>query len=204
MAQQTPQTNDTEPTVRVTTAKRFQPKSYQDRDPESDTRKDRPESMMGVVVMVLILAVGAGGVMWYGPDQALDAAKELMKSKKGSAAEEPAEKVPDVQEKVTPQANRKHRDTEAFAIKKEVVRPVRTKAAVVPVEAPKPKPKLRTTPIQVGMDRQQLIELWGLPDMKTSSSQGGHLIENFAYASRSRPMQTVVLEDGLVVAAGTN
>jgi len=103
-----------------------------------------------------------------------------------------------------PQANRKHRDTEAVAIKKEVVRPVRTKAAVVPVEAPKPKPKLRTAPIQVGMDRQQLIELWGLPDMKTSSSQGGHLIENFAYASRSRPMQTVVLEDGLVVAAGTN
>src|ERR1700759_1197166 len=126
MAQQTQPTNDTEPTVRVTTAKRFQSKSYQDRDPESDTRKDRPESMMGVVVMVLILAVGAGGVMWYGPDQALDAAKELMKSKKAPAAEEPAEKVPDVQEKVTPQANRKHRETEAVAIKKEVVRPVST------------------------------------------------------------------------------
>jgi hypothetical protein len=58
----------------------------------------------------------------------------------------------------------------------------------------------RPAHVRLGIERRELLELFGAPDMKATSIAEGHLIENYSYLNPSQAQQVIVLKDGRVVA----
>jgi hypothetical protein len=193
------QSNDTAPFLRFFTAANSAPKGASNRLPESDMNQQEPGSMLGIIILVLVLAAGASGVILYGPTKTINAARDLMQPHKSPPKDSSTDNNPDIEVKPARSIVRKHRATKIVSTIMDSAQPA------LPIASPAPPlPRFQAGKVQVGMFRRELLELWGAPNMKATSRVDGHLVENYSYASALRPAQTVVLRDGLIISTGDN
>jgi hypothetical protein len=155
---------------------------------------------MAVMLMAAVLVMGVAGVVIFGPDKAVNVITGLVSSSKAApqdAAEEPA---------VVPEP----KPAKSTAVRKQpappmvVARLAPTSAVPAPGPVTGPARQARPVHVRMGIERRELLELFGTPDMKATSIEDGHLVENYSYLSSSRAQQVIVLKDGRVVATDVN
>jgi hypothetical protein len=193
------QADDSAPNVRYLTATRFS-----SRDGERDSLEDqqKPAGNAGVMIMVAVLIAGVGGVIFVGPEKTMDIAKGIVSSQKKAAQDAPVENTPEEEPKpVRAAAAPKTRTPVPTAAPREAVVAARTTAADA---AAAEQLRRRAVKVIVGMHRRELLELYGAPDMKATSMESGHLVENYAYLNPAKAQQTIVLKDGQVIETGAN
>jgi hypothetical protein len=189
------QREDSEPIVRNRTQERFAGMTdYR----ANEGGQEKPGGTLGVVMMAGVLVMGVSGVLLFGPEKAVNAVMGLVASSKASRQEAPAEEAVDIPSKPARlTSGRKQREPDAAVARRET-RAARPPAPAMPVATPPRRP--RPVHVRLGIERRELLEQFGAPDMKATSMEDGHLVENYAYLNPSHTQQVIVLEDGRVVA----
>jgi hypothetical protein len=194
------QREDSEPVVRNLTQERYAGMTDYG---ANQGGQQKPGGMLGVVVMAGVLVMGVAGVLLFGPDKAVSAVMGLVASSKAPSQEAPAEEPVIIPPKPARFAS-SHRQRESVVAVARLRAPAAALPAVaaIPVAAPPRRP--RPVRVRPGTPRNELLELFGTPDMKATSMEAGHLVENYSYLNPSQAQQVIVLEDGRVVATDAN
>jgi hypothetical protein len=192
--------DDSAPKVRYLTATRFSSRDGE-REGAQAPDQEKPAGNAGVFIMAAVLIVAVGGVIFVGPEKTMDIAKKIVASEKKAVQEAPVGNPPVEEPKPVRAPTARKSRTAAVVERRQAVGAARTTEADA---AAAEQVRHRAVKVTVGMHRRELLELYGAPDMKTTSMEGGHLVENFAYLNPAKVQRTIVLQDGQVIGTGAN